>query len=266
MTKVCKRCCVEKPIEQFSINRAAKDGRINNCKPCEVKRVAEWTAANPDKVKAWEEKNRKGNIRAALPADTTQKCRKCGAVKLLSEFHANPRNKLNVRQICIACTLEHAGKYYEENADAKRAKTAKWRKENPDLDIAYRTAYIAENREVLNEKRRQYRLDNIESERKKDRLYAKNNRAKIYAKNARRRAAETRATPVWLTWLHRAQIAEFYEIAVARQVQTEITQHVDHIVPLRGKGVRGLHVPWNLQILTWEENQRKYNKLIEART
>ena len=38
--------------------------------------------------------------------------------------------------------------------------------------------------------------------------------------------------------------------------------HVDHIHPLKGENFSGLHVPWNLQYLTSEENQRKYNRLI----
>jgi len=264
--KVCKRCKMAKPLDAFSKHRLTKDGFMTNCRACEVIRVKEWAKSNPEKVAAWAEKNRQRNLRTAVTPGTTQACTKCGESKLLSEFHANPRNKLNVRKICKACTSEHMEKKYQENPEKLRAKTAKWRKENPDVYKAYMDAYHLENREALNEYRRQLRLRNLEREREKDKRYLKNNRAKVYAKNARRRAAETQATPAWLTAIQKAQIYEFYEIALARTLQTGISCDVDHIVPLRGKHVRGLHVPWNLQILTEEENARKYNKLLEVRS
>lgn len=55
-------------------------------------------------------------------------------------------------------------------------------------------------------------------------------------------------------------IAEAYHIAELRTKMTGIAHHVDHIIPLRGKNVSGLHVPLNLQVITFSENQRKTNK------
>jgi len=84
-------------------------------------------------------------------------------------------------------------------------------------------------------------------------------RARLNQLNASRRSA----TPKWLSAIHRAQIMEFYDLARAKTMQTGVMYHVDHIIPVNGKNVSGLHVPWNLQLLTQAENCAKKNSVWE---
>lgn len=63
------------------------------------------------------------------------------------------------------------------------------------------------------------------------------------------------------SWADRRKIAEIYAQARKLTLETGITHHVDHIVPMKGKNVTGLHHEDNLQILTASQNLRKYNKV-----
>ena len=86
-------------------------------------------------------------------------------------------------------------------------------------------------------------------------------RAKKNALTARRRTKKLLATPKWLTRQDNKQIQAFYLESVLKSDQTGIPHEVDHIVPLQGKTVSGLHVPWNLQVITMSENCKKNNIL-----
>jgi len=70
----------------------------------------------------------------------------------------------------------------------------------------------------------------------------------------RRRQREARATP---PWADRAAIRAIYKKAKRLSKSTGEQHVVDHIVPLDGKLVCGLHVSWNLRVIPWLENARK---------
>lgn len=72
------------------------------------------------------------------------------------------------------------------------------------------------------------------------------------------------ATPGWLTEDHKAAIRATYKAARSAWLNTGVKHHVDHIVPLQGENVSGLHVPWNLQVITAHQNWKKYNNMTEV--
>lgn len=84
------------------------------------------------------------------------------------------------------------------------------------------------------------------------------------AHQARRRATKLQATPSWLSPEQLKQIDDFYELAALLNANIACEGDkftVDHIIPLNGGAVRGLHVPWNLQIMELKLNSSKGNRL-----
>jgi hypothetical protein len=77
-----------------------------------------------------------------------------------------------------------------------------------------------------------------------------------------RKRRHRNATPKWLTYKQKNEIKQLYQIAVTMTKTTGERYVVDHIVPLISDEVCGLHVPWNLRVITQEENLKKSNKLL----
>lgn len=119
--------------------------------------------------------------------------------------------------------LQQSKTYYVSNLETARAKRAEWRENHKEYMVEY------------------------------GKLYRQFNPGKELAKTRRYKLAKIQAVPSWLT---KEQIQEMQMIYETCPDGFE----VDHIVPIQGKNVKGLHVPWNLRHLSRAENRKKSNK------
>ena len=106
----------------------------------------------------------------------------------------------------------------------------------------------------------------VEEKRRLQAEYKDRNVDVVRADTSVRKRRLREATPKWLTPAERLQMRDLY---VQARKLTELTREryvVDHIVPLRGESVCGLHVPWNLRVITQDENLKKSNKHVDHAT
>lgn len=168
-------------------------------------------------------------------------------IKLARKADATPR-------FCLLCNADISKK----RADAKfccRDHKRAFGDQNRD--------YLAEYRKNIEHKRakaREYYYSNVEKSRLNLRLNQQRNKPLFAALAAKRRAAKLLRTPTWLSAADTHAIKDLYRLAAQRTAETGVPWHVDHIVPLQGQSVSGLHVPWNLQLLPAADNIAKHNR------
>jgi len=138
--------------------------------------------------------------------------------------------------------------YSLKNREKERLRFKKYREENKEKVAASRKKWRDENKEY------QYALSSA---------WAKENRGRYNYLHAKRRAIKMSATPKWLSEEDYKLIADYYIMAKDLEKVFPWKQHVDHIIPLQGKNVCGLHTPNNLQILSVWQNQSKNNRYTE---
>lgn len=92
-------------------------------------------------------------------------------------------------------------------------------------------------------------------------IWSEQKAAKDKARSAERKAAIAKRTP---SWADKKAIERIYMEASKLTRETGIRHDVDHIIPLRGKLVSGLHVENNLRAIPWNENRAKSNEYTPA--
>ena len=163
----------------------------------------------------------------------------------LNQFRKNKNGKNGLNAQCKACCKISYDLWRKANPEKRNESNAVWRKANPDQVKVGKARYYKSNTRKVKAKAL---------------LWQKNNPGKVNAKGIRRHIKKLEATLPGLTEIQVLEIRAIYIDAARLTKETGIPHHVDHIVPLQGKNVSGLHVPWNLQILTVSENNKKSNK------
>jgi hypothetical protein len=161
-------------------------------------------------------------------------CTKCGFIGEFSRFYKQSVNsKDGYQSHCKVCD---------------NARKDAWKKANPELDKQYAK-----------------KADSSKYEKSKSTITLRNkawkkaNPTKILAIDAKRRASRLQRTPKWLSEFDLLAIECKYSICAMLNKYGSQKHHVDHIIPLQGKKVSGLHVPSNLQVIPEAVNLAKGN-------
>lgn len=153
--------------------------------------------------------------------------------------HYAATGQSEAKKAWIAANIEKVKAYsradFERNREQKLANLKAWNVANPEKSKAATLAWQVANPE-------RWKMIQV-------------------AAAIRSRAGRFQSVPVWADW---KEIYKFYSLAKKLTRKTGIPHEVDHIVPINGKNVSGLHVSWNLQVITAKENLKKRNTFTEA--
>lgn len=173
-------------------------------------------------------------------------CTHCSVEKPEEEFDFRPDRPGKRKAHCKDCRRAKVRAYDEKNKESKRAYNKMCREQNLDLHRDRARQHYWDNRG--------YKLSYLRSWR------AENPHILVKHRKIRKEKLSV-ATPDWLTEDHIEEMRQIYLHAKDCRVVTGEIYEVDHIIPLQGKNVCGLHVPWNLQVLPQSVNRSKSNKL-----
>lgn len=181
----------------------------------------------------------------------TKVCTKCNIKKSAKDFYIDKRFDGAVRAKCKVCMNKLNLKWCATDEGKISVKKTI-------------TKYINSEHGKLKRKNYYESPEGQEAYKRADIKYRNSSegRIAIQARSAYFRALKIQATPQWLNDDHLKLIEMYYQLAYYMTKVTGIRHQVDHIIPLNGKNVRGLHVPWNLRVITAKENRNKGNKIL----
>lgn len=163
--------------------------------------------------------------------------------------------------------------YRENNREKNRQMIAAWRANNPKYNSRYYAAnkeklksrfavWYKENKHRVFEKSAEWYRKNPEKKIAKTINYYCANKHSIMEASARKRAARILRTAPWYGEFDALVMVEAYSLCKLREQSFGFSWDVDHIYPMQGKTVSGLHCGENVQVIPTIYNLKKHNKLL----
>ena len=173
-----------------------------------------------------------------------KRCSECKRTLDIGAFNKNKRRVDGHHEYCKEC---RKAQYERRDKEKTLVRTAKRYAEKRSECLAQMSVYYQSQKE----KKQKYGREH----------YAKNKA--LYLSNVSERKEHIkRATPIWFDEAHRFAIREAYKLASEREQTTGIPWDIDHVIPLRGKLVCGLHVMENIAVIPRKENNAKRAKYV----
>jgi hypothetical protein len=169
-------------------------------------------------------------------------CPGCKTDKPFSEYHRRVKAKDGFSSYCKPCKSEMDKIYRQKNKDA--------------LTLTKKD-YHEKNKEYYNKKARLDYVKNAEAYKLRAKKWKEQNRERHNANCMERHVLKMQRKPKWDEELTDFVFSEAYDMAKRKEALTGIKHEVDHIVPLRGKTVSGLHVWSNFAVIPASENCSK---------
>lgn len=253
VSKERRRCRLTQPLSEFNKCKSNRDGLYSYCKTCcnaAYKKRREdpaYVEKCRQQVKTWD---------AAKPEKRLEIGRRYEARN--PEKRAAQKRETWVRNPGRAA--EYCKRWREKNPDKVVTSQATWYAANREKKLAADKARREAHIEAYLERERQSYEKHAAARSERHRAWRAKNPHKVAKAASLRRAALLNRTPAWLTAEDFQKMEDAYRVAQLFKGPDGRAYHVDHIIPLRGRTVSGLHVPSNLQILPPTDNLRKSNR------
>lgn len=192
-----------------------------------------------------------------------KKCSVCNLEKDYNQFHKAACRKDGYYPVCKECRKniherdkeknnQRSKQWHEQNKERAKNNMKKWAEANKEKKKQMDNSYYKNNKEIISQKQSLHYKNNRSRKIERQKEYYAEHKSDFFARNSKRRGQLKYATP---SWCDMDAIKRIY-------MDCPSGYHVDHIIPLQGDNVCGLHVSWNLQYLTAEENIAKGNKIV----